>query len=339
MTRQDIPAGQEWVIDLMRPEDAPGVAQLFRSVYGEGYPVRTYISPEILVAENQAKNVISSVARTPAGDIVGHNALFHSAPSARIYESGAGLVHKHYRGGKGIFGQLFDHGVEIARGLQVDAVWGEPVTNTVFAQKMNESHGMVVFAVEADLMPAAAYVKEASAGGRVGTLMTFHILNHQRQQVYLPAVYAPQLKTMYGELLAWRDSELAPARAPEGGDSEITAQYFEFAQVVRLSATRLGPNFARALAAAEEAHLAQGARVLQIWLPLTDPAGGWAVDILRARGYFLGGPLPYWFGGDGLLLQKTVEPPHWDAMQIAFPRTQRFLELVQEDWRAVTGQA
>ena len=67
-------------MDLFRPEDAEGIANLFLSVYGEGYPVKTYLDPEKLREENAAGRVISSVARTEKGDIVGHNALYNSAP-------------------------------------------------------------------------------------------------------------------------------------------------------------------------------------------------------------------------------------------------------------------
>ena len=79
-TQYRIEPGQLWEVDLFRPEDAKGVTQLFLSVYGKGYPIRTYIDPKALMEENAAGRIISSVARTPRGDIVGHNALFQSAP-------------------------------------------------------------------------------------------------------------------------------------------------------------------------------------------------------------------------------------------------------------------
>ena len=76
----DIAPGQTWEIDLLRPEDAIGVVRLFRTVYGEGYPIPAFVDPEELIRANAEKRIISSVARTPSGDIVGHNAMFRSAP-------------------------------------------------------------------------------------------------------------------------------------------------------------------------------------------------------------------------------------------------------------------
>ena len=337
MSGQDIQPGLEWVVDLMRPEEAEGVARLFREVYGEGYPVRTFIDPDRLRAENQAQRVISSVARTTAGDIVGHNALFHSAPTPRIFESGAGLVHRHYRGGHGIFGQLYIHGQNVAAEMGVDAIWGEPVTNHTFAQKMTYSYGARLFAVEADLMPAAAYTKEASAQGRVSTFMCFFVFRPSLQRVYVPAVYKSQLEFMYGELLPHRELATPPPGRPEEGETALEPEFFDFAAVVRIAVNRIGRDFSPTLADTEAESVRQGVQVIQVWLRLNDPGVGHAVESLRSRGYFLGGPLPHWFGDDGLLMQKTLEPPLWDSIQTASQRNDHLVSLVRRDWREVAG--
>ena len=103
LLEEPIEPGQTWEVDLFRPEDAEGVARLFSSPGVQGrLPVKTFVEPELLIAENQALRTISIVARTPKGDIVGHNAIFNSAPFHGLYESGAGVVHPEYRGGAGI---------------------------------------------------------------------------------------------------------------------------------------------------------------------------------------------------------------------------------------------
>ncbi|MBF0530388.1 MAG: hypothetical protein HQK55_14180, partial [Deltaproteobacteria bacterium] len=77
---EDIEPGQSWIVDIFQPEDAQGVARLFLSVYGPDYPIKKFIQPELLIKENADGQTISSVARTPKGDIVGHAAIYHSAP-------------------------------------------------------------------------------------------------------------------------------------------------------------------------------------------------------------------------------------------------------------------
>jgi len=335
MSKYEIEPGQPWVVDGMRPEDAPGVTMLFRSVYGDDYPIRTYIQPDLLIEENRAHRILSSVARTPKGDIVGHNALFHSAPSETIFESGSGLVHRDYRGGS-IFQQMILHGQKrIAEEFQAAAVWGEPVLNHPFSQKCTRSVGWRTLAVEVDLMPAAAYAKEKSAYGRVSTLMDFYPLHPRPHDVFLPPVYEESLRTLYQ---SWPPSRgLSPSTdAPgEGSFSRIVPQVFSFARVVRMAVHRVGTDFEAVFAAMEQNALGQGVDVLQAWLRLTDPAVGWAVNRLRARGYFFGGLLPRWFDDDGMLMQKTVHPPHWDTMQIVYDEGRMVADMARRDWEEI----
>src|SRR5512133_155835 len=92
-------------IDFFRPGDAPGVARLFGQVYGEGYPIDIYYRPDRLIEENAAGRVLSSVARTQAGEVVGHDALVLLDPASRLYENAAGVVLPGFRG-QGVFFRL-----------------------------------------------------------------------------------------------------------------------------------------------------------------------------------------------------------------------------------------
>jgi len=101
-------SSQEIEIDFFRIEDASGIARLFRQVYGEGYPIRTYYLPDQLIEENAAGHIISNVARTPTGEVVGHNALVLMDPATHLYENAAGAVLPAFRG-QGVFPHLFKH--------------------------------------------------------------------------------------------------------------------------------------------------------------------------------------------------------------------------------------
>jgi hypothetical protein len=61
------------------------------------------------------------------------------------------------------------------------------------------------------------------------------------------------------------------------------------------------------------------------------------VESLRERGYFLGGPLPRWFDDDGLLMQRLLQPPHWDTINLAFDDDRELVRLVREDWESLAG--
>jgi hypothetical protein len=327
-----IEPGQSYVFDLFRPEDAEGVVHLFRTVYGEGYPISTFIDPKRLIEENAAGRTVSSVARTPKGDIVGHNAIFCSAPYKKVYESGAGLVHPAYRGGAGIFTGMGVHGAKIAPQFGVEALFGEPVCNHVFAQRATAGIGWITQALEVDLMPAAAYDREKSASGRVSTLLDFKTLKPKPHEVFLPRAYEEPLHHLYGGLDDQRQIRISTdAQLPEI-PTGLDTQVFDFAQVARIAVNQAGPDFSALLVQEEKKLSARNVIVFQVWLNLSWPWIEAIVSRLQSLNYFLGGLLPRWFDTDGMLMQKIIGRPNWEGIQLYFDRAKKLLEWVRDDW-------
>ncbi len=328
----DIEPGQPCAVRRFEPRDAYGVVRLFRSVYGDGYPVKTYMSPELLRSENEALRVISSVAVTPRGDVVGHNSLFRSAPNPNLYESGAGLVHEAYRGGKGIGARVVAHGLKLAETIGLDAVMGEPVCNHLFMQKLTAKMGFIVTALEVDLMPAEAYEAEKSATGRVAALLSFRIFSQAPQQVFLPRFYADVFPLFYEGTKREVRFSISETGRPVEGLSDITHEVFDFAGVARIAVRSVGGDFTKRMERLEKSLKEKGVVVFQAWLNLADPANSEAVESLQKSGYFLGGVLPLWFGSDGLLMQKILKVPDWDGIHLDTKRCRRMLEKIQADW-------
>ncbi len=325
--------GQSFEIDLFRPQDAPGVANLFRTVYGEGYPIRKFIEPELLVEENAIGRTISSVARTPRGDIIGHSALYNSAPYTGIYESGAGLVLPSYRATAGIFTSLVAHGLEVAADkFEVDLVYEESVCNHIFSQKAAANLGLVTRAIEIGLMPAEAYEEEKSATGRVAATLDFKTLRPKPQTVYLPVRYEDALRFLYDGLDDRRVLLLADKDLPSG-KSTITTEFFDFARVARMAVNDAGSDFESVLKQHEVIALGKGMIVIQVWLKLSWPWVGKVVEFVRNRGYSLGGILPRWFDDDGMLMQKIMGEPNWEGIHLYTDRAKKLLELVRADWQ------
>lgn len=333
-----IDAGQEWSISRFTPGDAPGVVSLFRSVYGEGYPVRTYMEEKLLIQENGAGRTISSVARTTNGAVVGHNALFNSAPFPGTFESGAGLVHPDYRGGKGIFTQLVAHGLKMAGEMpHVQAIFGEPVCNHPFSQKMCMKMGWVSRALEVDLMPAAAYEKEGSAAGRVAAFLDFTTVRTKPHILYLPAMYREDFRLFYKNLDDEREFRIAKAPIPTGSRTDLRPQVFTFAGVARVALHAVGTDFPICLDTLERNLRQEGILVTQLWLKHDCPWIGAATEILRDRGYFIGGALPRWFDTDGFLMQKIDKRPDWEGICTATEYGAEILERVRTDWQRSQG--
>jgi len=327
-----VEGGQKFQVDRFRPEDAPGIANLYYAVYGPDYPFETYYIPERLREENQRGNIHSVVARTPRGDIIAHGALYRSSPPyGNLYELGQYLVLKNYRDTFAAY-KINQYIAEtLIPCVHPDGIFGEAVCSHVATQKASALMGMKAVALEADLMPSEVYAREKSAAGRVSCLIQFRSFSDRPHEVFIPPVYLEQIAYILSGLDISRVTTPSPEPVPPEGASDAAVKFFPFAGVARANVVRAGADFEQVVRRLEQQAEEQGIVVLQFCLNLDSPRSGGAVENLRERGYFLGGYLPRWFDTDGLLMQKVSSPPHWDGIQLFEEKARRILEMVQAD--------
>ena len=327
--------GQEVVVDRFHPGDAEGIVRLFKAVYGETYAIPDYTDPDLLREKNRTQDVVSVVGRTLSGDIVGHTSIYRSAPVKDIYENGAGVVHPLYRGTSRIMSRMGELMMAVAeKEMPVTAVFFEPICSHTYTQRIGARHGAPPFALEVALMPRSLYDGEG-AEGRVSALLQFRVYRHRPHRIFLPPVYETALKTLYWDLLEKRDVDIAGEKLPSSEKTALKVQKFDFAQVARITVETAGADFPSVLKKKESSLVSEGIQVIQIWLPLNWPYVGEAVDKLRAMGYFLGGPLPHWFGCDALFMQKLQTPPLWEGMVFYQKEAHQVLEIIRSDWEKV----
>ena len=316
---------------IFHPHDAEGIATLFRSVYGEEYPVKLVYNPAELIAAFDRKENIPVVARAKDGRIVAHEALYRSSPNPQLYEAGQGLVLAELRG-SGINGKINEYVCEIvAPSLGMESIFGEAVCNHIYMQKAWSKFQTVETAIEVDLMPEEAYAVEASATGRVATLLMFRNYRERKQTIYLPNVYRDQLQFIYSALPDAQEFQ-GDHNEPLSGPSNMEVQVFDFAKVARITINKPGIDFKVALAGQERALVDRGMIVFQVWLNLSWPFIDAAVEVLRKEGYFFGGLLPRWFGTDGILMQKVMQKPNWEGIHLYSDLAKKILDLVRADW-------
>lgn len=309
------------------------VGDLFRAVYGDEYPIKTYYHPEALQKAIEKRDLFPALAINAEDRVVGVGNMYRSAPFDNIYEVGAGLVLPEYRR-LNLFTRMYDHIYRhIAPEQGVALLYGEDVCNHVYTQKMQAALGFAPMALEVDLMPAEAYAKEKASEGRVASLWDCRVYLPGKGRVFLPPAYDEQLRWLYSGLDDQRELTVADQSPPVGSSSRIDSQHFEFAAVSRLTVHEVGADFAAALGRAEDKALAKGAVVEQVWLRLDHPWSGAAVEVLRGRGFFLGGLLPRWFDVDGMLMQKVNAEPNWAGIKLFLERAKRIFDLVRADWQ------
>lgn len=321
-----------------RPGDADGIVRLFRAVYGEGYPIRLFYDPAAITAANREGRYYSICARTASGEVIGVTHLYLSAPCKSLYEWGVGLVLKEYRNW-GINNRLagFLCNEFVAGHPHIEVLFGEAVCNHPHMQKAVTRFNFVETAIEVALMPAETYTREKSAAGRVATLNGFRCYKPKPHRIFLPPAYERELRGIYDRLDDARDVVVSEGEIPGSKPTRADLTVFDFARLARIAVPEIGGDFPNRLSALESEALAKNTVVFQVWLNLTEPWAGAAVDILRERGYFFGGPLPRWFDGDGLLMQKLLCPPDFEGIVLVSDFAKQLLEFIKEDWRRATA--
>ncbi len=329
-------AGKPFSVERFRPEDAEGIVALFRTVYGKQYPIQLFYDPAAIVLANEKGRYYSIVARSPAGQVVVVNHLFRSAPYPNLYESGVGLVLKDYRN-SGIMKQILSYLYEsfVSDMPHIQEVFGEAVCNHPFMQKTVEGFKFIETALQVALMPAAAYVKEKSATGRVATLSVFRCYHPSPHRIFLPRIYEEELRWLYSRLDDERDIVLSDSRLPEGTISQADMEIFDFAGVARIAVSVAGSDIQTRVTELEARARERKATVFQVWINLTEPWAGDSVEILRRMGYFFGGTLPRWFDGDGLLMQKLECLPDFESIVLATEAARRILSVIEMDRKKV----
>ena len=188
-------------------------------------------------------------------------------------KTGATLVSREFRGGKGLATEMLRFGIDKIQELPVPGIaFGEAVCNHVFMQKISITLNFRPYALEVDLMPAEAYTTEQSSTGRVSTFLVFKTFQKQLNTVFVLPQYQLEVKaTLRGVstttgISAWRSADW-----PSGGESLIKTDYFDFAQTARLEVQHAGSHFGAALADIEDNLVRKGAVVIQVWLNLSWP--------------------------------------------------------------------
>jgi hypothetical protein len=323
---------QEFEVHRLEPEDAWGVARCFYAVYGEHYPFDTYYIPDKLIKENENGNVISVVARTRSGDIIGYEALYRSsAHFPGTYEIGQGMVLPAYRF---TFAALCmqDYILDLLDSIEgVCEIFGEAVCNHVITQKMLALAGAEETGLELGLLPAEGFKDLEFPDSRVSTVLGFRTVRDKTHDVYLPVDYAKALEFILSGMDISRKIMESPGNIPPDSATELAPQFIDYAHVARFNLNRVGEDFPKVLEELEMNAQNRQAQVMQVFVNLGDPGSGWAVALLRQRGFFFGGFLPRWFDTDGFLMQKLVVLPRFESIKLSSDRARKILDIVRED--------
>lgn len=337
---QQVEPNRKYTVERLRPGDGQGVAQLFCSIYGDRYPVKDYYIPERIEQMNREGDLFTVVARLETGVVAGQGAYFQSSPPNKaLYEGGQLMVAPEYRNSL-MAAKLAREMNRVSHSLsQAQGFYGEAVCTHLVTQKLNDSHGYSECGLEVSLMPAGAYEKEGAGAQRVSCLMAARVDRDTHKPLHLPAVYRETWELILGGFTLDRALSFTPEDTPTAAQTVLERRTFDFAQVERVQVLTVGADFPHLVARMDQEARDRGLAVLQIFVNAGAPGTAFAVDALRARGFFLGGFLPLWFGTDGVLMQKLFVKPEFEAINLHSAKAKTLFEHVRADHaRARNGE-
>ncbi len=327
-----------YIIAGFRNSDAEPIVRLFREAYGDNYLKASIYDPETFVTGNRTEQLISIVARTAGGEVVGHVGLSRCAPSPRVLEIGQAVVSKEHRSG-GLLASMMTIAIEHARGgLDCELLFGAAVCNHVHSQRACLSLGLTEIGYEMDYLPERMFVKAHGPIGRVATLnYARSFAPDHKIKVYLPQGYGESVRDVITELGDSRDYIEADANPVLSGESALTTSDLPDCDLLAVNLAHAGADYqARLMSLEEEARL-NGRAVVKVAVNLGEPEGARVVAALRAQGYFCGCVLPRWFGSDALLMIKTFGAPNFAGLKIQSERSYALRDQVEQDYLSIAA--
>jgi len=318
--------GLAYAMGDFAPDDAEGVAALFHTVYGDTYPLDAYYIPETIRRLCGQGELIPVVARLEGGEVIGFTALYKASPPfPGLMEFGLGLVHPAYRGSFVLF-HLFSAMMARLEALPgVEAVFGEAVCDTIITQHASSLFGFRETALELGLMRE----KEPGAG-RGACLVMFRNVRDRRRVLHHTACCAGHLGRLVAGAGLDRELVLVDGGDTDAGPTRIATQLFPSAGVLRANVFSLGKDREAELGKIEQQAWAEGCPVCQMYLDASLPGPAAAVPLLRRAGYGFGGLIPRWFDSDALLLQKLLDPPRAELINLYSASAEALLAMALE---------
>ncbi|MBN2437972.1 MAG: ATP-binding protein [Deltaproteobacteria bacterium] len=320
------------------------IARVIYRAYGYTHPSDDLYCPDRLRELNRAGRLLSAVAETLAGEIVGHYALELgglgqvAAGRCEVAETGMAVVDPAHRG-RGLMEQMREFLEVEARALGLRGLFSQPVTSHVISQRVNEKFGghccALSLAFLADNLRFRAMKRDGS-GQRESCLLYFKPLEPpESRRIDPPSHHRTMLLDTYRECgIPVVADETA---APDAGESRVSARYLSALDLGMIRIETVGSDIATVLRSARnELCRKAGARVLYLTVRLTRPGCAEACAAAERLGFFYGGLAPHFDEGEDVLRMQYVDTAFdFGRLAVAAPFAGRLLAYVEADRRRV----
>ncbi|MEW6141541.1 MAG: GNAT family N-acetyltransferase [Chloroflexota bacterium] len=270
---------------------------------------RLHYSPEAVKEYLRSGLVISYVAATPDGEIVGHVALARERPEDSVGDMGQAVVDPRYRG-RGLLEELSVCVVKKAREDGLAGAFAEAVTAHPYSQKSARFLGFHETGVLLGFIPTTMIFRkiEDQEAPRRGSIILFYMVFNERPEapVYPPLHHERIIRRIYENAGIQRSFLSAgsigqPHALPSR--SRIDTRVQTGLNSARLRVLEYGSDLETAVRVRLRMLCNHRIDCIYTDLPLDSPAVGPACVSLEKLGFFFGGIIPETPAGDILRLQ------------------------------------
>jgi len=303
---------------LLAPEEASGLVDFVRNLYGSTYPNSLFYDADELQQQLKAGRLCSAVAETPEGKIVGHFGTYYEYTGDVTADGTTGMVDPDFRG-EGVMRHLARpmfarYKADKLAGLHLYAVTLHSIT-----QRQSVDGGAVVTGVLLQDWPGD-YEISGFAGNlglrRMPVVTLFMPLfpdSMPAREVFCPADWQELLKSRYEAIGARRDLA-GPGAGGVAARSRCETLLKPAQGAAALRFHRVGRDWEECLEAFLGEAASFPARYLDI--SLTEAAALALIDHVREAGWYFGALLPERAGTDFCRLQYGLPDEDWSVAHI-----------------------
>ncbi len=309
-------------IRKMLPSDALSLAQCIYRCYGPSYPNPMMYQPQSIAAALGNGSMVSIVAITPQGEVVGHCALSFEELSDPIPEAAKLVVDPRYRGHH-ISDRIAKMRRHYAEQMGIAGYWAACVSNHPFSQDEVISSGggetgLLINGQPGDVQMAGLN----NVSGIRHSLLPFYIpvqsnlqpgmqqkqLSDQKLNVYLPSYHHAFFTSLMAPLNLYRTVSSTAIVVKAKKTSQLTTVIAHQGAPAHLRIAVLGDDLVQQVANAVEKLHPMTPPVIYLDIPLHNPLAAQEIEALEQLGFFWATWLPNFEpSGDVLRLQYLLD--------------------------------
>ena len=315
------------------PADALDISRLVWNAYGYTYSHGDYIYyPDRLTEHNCDKSLVSMVAKSSDGQVIGHAGLHYNGPYDPVPEIGMAFVDPRYRR-LNVFHQLNQALIEHARRNNAKGFFVEAVCSHIGSQSAADHYDLFPVGLMPCLFPAKTKYKGISDAitNRESALSFIHLFDNSDRTIYPPSRHGKMIESLYqtaginytiGNADKYIIEETPGTLIVSSLPPDYGGTIFEI--------HRYGKDTVKEIRRIASDLVGEGIQVMLLQLPLEDPWTPEKTVEFEAMGFFFSGIRPFGLKGRDMLTLEFLNKIEIDTkvIQLAHASSRHLLEYI-----------